>query len=77
MEMVQRSYWVVENLDSKDFYLEFDHADDTPSFQRGVEYCSKYNSEDMANMVIERIQSKGFNFKNLKPRKLEISYKIY
>jgi hypothetical protein len=76
MEMIQRTYWVVESLDSKGFYLDFDHADDTPSFQRGVEYCSKYSSKEMADTVIERVKLNGFDFK-LNPRKAEISYKVY
>jgi hypothetical protein len=72
---MNKEYWIVENLDSKGFYLEYEHVNDPVSFGRDVEHCSHYSSEGLAQSVIERIQMQGFTMK-LVPRKLKISYEI-
>lgn len=76
MEMIgQKTHYVVEHLDSHNFFLVLDFADAYPEFTRGVEFASKYNSLGLAESVIERIRAKGLTMQ-LEAKPLRITYEI-
>lgn len=65
--------YVVENLDSKGFFLILNFADANPEFTSYIEHASNYSSLDLAESVMERVRGKGFTM-NMQAKQLITTY---
>jgi hypothetical protein len=75
MRVTQKTFWIVESLDSEGFFLDYAYVGGRIEFSRDLDSCTYYSSLGMAKLVIDRIKLDGYTF-NLKPRELKISYQI-
>jgi hypothetical protein len=73
--MTVKEKWIIENMDSKGFFLIYNYVGGRVGFSTDMDEYSRYDSLGMAEMLIERIKRDGYTF-NLVPRKLKISYEI-
>lgn len=71
--MIKKQF-IVENVDSKGFYLDMNHLASI-SFTSELLTASHYNSKEVAQIAIDKISKIGFKM-NLEIRELEITYTV-